>query len=89
MLNIDLNKKQNFDLYIFDLKSQTSRKITDDIFSDAYPTWSGDGKNIAFVSDRGNKISGEYDGFMYEHDYSQTDIYSINVETKKIEIVDN
>ena len=77
------------DIYIFDLNSQISKKITNDIFSDAYPTWSGDGKNIAFVSDRGNKISGEYDGFMYEHDYSQTDIYSVNVETKKIDRVTN
>ena len=77
------------DIYIFDLNSQISKKITDDIFSDAYPTWSGDGKNIAFVSDRGNKISGEYDGFMYEHDYSQTDIYSVNVETKIIDRLTN
>ena len=26
---------------------------------------------------------------MYEHDYSQTDIYSVNVETKKIDRVTN
>ena len=77
------------DIYIFDLDSQISRKITDDIFSDAFPSWNGDGTQIAFVSDRGDQISGDYGGLMYDHDYGQTDIYKIDIDTKKIDRITN
>ncbi len=77
------------DIYIFDLSSRSSRKITDDIFSDAFPAWNGDGTQIAFTSDRGDQISGDYDGLMYDHDYGQTDIYSVNIETKIIDRITN
>ena len=72
------------DIYLFDLKSESYHKVTDDIFSDAYPSWNADGTEIVFVSDRGNNVSGAYDGFMYEHDYGQTDIFSVNIESKII-----
>ncbi|HYG61995.1 MAG TPA: peptidase S9, partial [Thermoanaerobaculia bacterium] len=41
------------DLYLHDLESGTTRKLTDDLFSDLQPDWSPDGRTIAFVSDRG------------------------------------
>ncbi|MFP4081734.1 MAG: peptidase S9 [Candidatus Aminicenantes bacterium] len=40
------------DLFIYDLGSDSLRKMTDDPFADLYPTWSPDGKHIAFVTDR-------------------------------------
>ena len=77
------------DIYIFDLDSESSRKITDDIFSDAYPSWNSDGTMLAFVSDRGDRVSGEYDGSIYDHDYGQTDIYTVSVENNNIERITN
>ena len=77
------------DIYIFDLASESSRKITDDIFSDAYPSWNSDGTTLAFVSDRGDRVSGEYDGSIYDHDYGQTDIYTVSVENNNIERITN
>ena len=73
------------DIYLFDLKSKSIKKITDDIFSDAYPSWNSDGTEIAFVSDRGEHVSGQFQGSMYRHDYSQTDIYKVNVQSRIIE----
>jgi len=77
------------DIYIFDLASESSRKITDDIFSDAYPSWNSDGTTLAFVSDRGDRVSGEYDGSIYDHDYGQTDIYTVSVENNNIKRITN
>lgn len=41
------------DLYLLDVESGRSRKLTDDRYADFQPTWSPDGKTIAFASDRG------------------------------------
>ena len=66
------------DIYIFNLDTEQKRKITDDVFSDSYPSWNSEGTEIAFVSDRGSFISGEFDGQISNHDYGQTDIYIVN-----------
>ena len=73
------------DLYLFDLETKKERKITDDIFTDSYPSWNSEGTKIVFVSDRGEHISGEYEGFMYDHDYKQTDIYTVNISDGNIQ----
>ncbi len=75
------------DLYIFNLETEELKNLTDDIFSDDDPAWSYDGKFIFFASDRGEYISKDmYDDKLriYNHDYSQTDIYAIEVETQRI-----
>ena len=77
------------DIFLYDLEKKSSRKITDDIFSDSFPTWNLEGTKIAFVSDRGDWIDGKYDKPMYNHDYSQTDIYTVDVSTKTINRVTN
>ena len=77
------------DIFLYDLEKKSSRKITDDIFSDSFPTWNSEGTKIAFVSDRGDWIDGKYDKPMYNHDYSQTDIYTVDVSTKTINRVTN
>jgi len=73
------------DLYLFDLETKKEKKITDDIFTDSYPSWNSEGTKIVFVSDRGEHISGAYEGFMYDHDYKQTDIYTVNISDGKIQ----
>ena len=75
------------DIYLFNLNNKSTKKITDDVFSDAYPSWNPEGTKIAFVSDRGDHVSGEYNGTMHKHDYSQTDIYTVNIENGKIDRV--
>jgi len=40
------------DLFIFDRRTNALRALTDDIFGDIHPTWSPDGRSIAFVTDR-------------------------------------
>ena len=73
------------DIYIYQLSSQKLTRLTNDIFSDLDPVWSPTGDEIAFVSDRGNYTSGSYSDInMLEHDFHQTDLYTIGVETKEI-----
>lgn len=84
---IGQNKKQS-DLYLFDLETEELINLTDDIFSDSDPSWSFDDSKIYFSSDRGSFTDrkGLNESFrVYEHDYSQTDIYSINVSDHSIE----
>jgi Tol biopolymer transport system component len=40
------------DLYVYDLRSGQSRRLTNDAFADLQPAWSPDGRSIAFVTDR-------------------------------------
>ena len=40
------------DLYLHDLKTQATRRLTNDHFADLQPAWSPDGRTIAFVTDR-------------------------------------
>ena len=66
--------------------------LTDDIFSDSDPHWSPDGKTIYFVSDRRDNIDRNAvppNFKMAKYDFSESDIYSLNVETLEMKrIVD-
>src|SRR4030095_5248237 len=48
------NKADEPNLYVYDLKTKKLDALTNDIFSDANPTWSRDAKSIFFTSDRGS-----------------------------------
>ena len=41
------------DLYVIDLSSGAAQQLTNDRYADLQPTWSPDGRSIAFSSDRG------------------------------------
>ena len=72
------------DIYIFNLDTEQKRKITDDVFSDSYPAWNNEGTEIAFVSDRGSFISGQFDGKYIIMIIRQTDIYIVNANDGNI-----
>ncbi|HVO76054.1 MAG TPA: hypothetical protein VMT35_18665 [Ignavibacteriaceae bacterium] len=75
------------DLYCYDLDKKELTHLTNDIFTDDDPAWSYDGKNVFFSSDRVNYLTNTPmpERFkIYKHNYDQKDLYSINIESKKI-----
>lgn len=84
---IGQNAKQT-DIYIYDFDTKEIKNLTDDIFTERDPNWSHDGKTIYFSSDRNSyeDIKDVPTGFkIYNHDFSQMEIYALNVETKEIQ----
>ena len=41
------------DLFVYDLETESTTRLTNDKYADVQPTWSPDGRTIAFASDRG------------------------------------
>jgi len=83
------NQGKASDIYILDIATHEIKNLTNDIFSDSEPAWNFDGTKIAFISDRGDNLgtAGQdlLDTFkMHKYDYSQTDIYALDVETSII-----
>ncbi|MFQ5632782.1 MAG: hypothetical protein ACE5I1_28775, partial [bacterium] len=75
------------DIYNYSLNTGELTKITDDDYSDLEPVWSPDGIKIVFTSDRGdflNPVNPEPVNLL-KHDYSHTDIFVYDLQTKSIE----
>jgi Tol biopolymer transport system component len=75
------------DIYTYNLETKEIINLTNDIFTDKDPNWSYDGKTIYFSSDRNSykKIDDAPSGFkIYKHDYSQTEIYALELETNQV-----
>lgn len=81
------NSKQS-DIYIYNLKSHVMSQLTNDVFSDATPTWSPDGQEIYFNSDRGSYIDPAMipvNFKMQDYDFDRSDLYRININSKVIQ----
>lgn len=75
------------DVYVYNIESNQLTNITNDIFSDLSLCWSNDSKKIFFSSDRDDYLRTDLTADSLKiknHNYSQTDIYSIDLLTKKI-----
>jgi len=78
------NKGNASDLYLLDITEKSYLQLTNDPFSDSNPSWNYDGSQIAFVSDRGTIVDGNYQGKMSEHDYTQSDIYIVDIQSNQV-----
>ncbi len=86
------NTARQSDIYVYDLSTKTLTNLTNDIFSDSDPTFANDGETIYFSSDRDNYLTSlkESASFrIFKHNIQQYDLYSININTKKIERITN
>jgi len=73
------------DIYLLHLSDERLERLTNDVFSDMDPTWSPSGKELVFISDRGDAIIDPPDDFeMQNHDYQKNDLYVIEIENKAI-----
>ncbi len=78
------------DIYIFNTQTKNIHKVTDDVFSDSDPSFSPDGTKIAFASDRGAFLSAPPSDFkLQDYDFSQKDIYIMNVDGSGIKRITN
>jgi len=71
---------RNSDVFTYNFETKKVTNLTNDIFSDSDPSWSFDDKAIYFVSDRDDYLNGKdvaSDFKIYNHNYSQKDIYKI------------
>ncbi|MEW6511350.1 MAG: BamA/TamA family outer membrane protein [Bacteroidota bacterium] len=76
--------KRQSDIYAYNLNTKALTNLTDDTYSDGRPGWSPDGTTVYFSSDRGSAGRGDVQNIRY-HDYSQDDLYAVDVATRKVE----
>jgi len=86
------SRLQQSDIYVYDFNTGQLTNLTNDIFSDSDPSWSPDGKVIYFSSDRGdytNHAQIPLNFKMDKYDYSQLDIYAVNLDTRQMTRITN
>ena len=75
------------DIYIYDLRSKHSTNLTHDIFSDHYPVWSWDSRDIYFLSDRGDNVNLDKipkNIKIADYKIGKLDIFKYDLRTKEI-----
>jgi Tol biopolymer transport system component len=77
------NKDHRSDIYMYDLAAKQLTNLTNDVFSDADPAWSPDGKTVYFSSDRGTASDGS-EAMKRQWDYGQQDLYSVDMASLSI-----
>lgn len=70
------------DLFLYDVESKEVRRLTSDKFADLQPTFSPDGRTIAFVTDRGAETSFE------DLVYGEMRLATIDVNGGQIRLID-
>ncbi len=75
------------DIYYYDFETDSLINLTNDIFTDRLPRFSPDNKTILFSSDRKNFVNDKTlpkNFRIVNFDYSQLDLYKIDISTRKI-----
>jgi Tol biopolymer transport system component len=73
------------DVYVYNIDEEKLTALTSDIYSDSEPSWNHDGSVLVFVSDRNGDIAGlQPPEVIIEHDFSQKDIYAIDLSSGNI-----
>jgi len=73
------------DVYVYNIDEEKLTALTSDIYSDSEPSWNYDGSVLVFVSDRNGDIAGlQPPEVIIEHDFSQKDIYAIDLSSGNI-----
>jgi len=80
-------------IFVFNLETEDFTNITGDVFTDKEPAWSSDSETIYFISNRGSNTNvhtylAGYSGIV-DNSFFQTDLYSFNIPTAKIERLTN
>jgi len=81
------NKTHQSDIYTYNMRTGVLTALTNDVFSDMTPTWSYDGQEIYFNSDRGGYIDPlmiPSNFKMQNYDFDRSDLYRVNVKSKLI-----
>ena len=74
------------DIWVLELKSKKLRNLTNNPAGDFRPSWSPDGKWLAFSSDRDSKKPRRPNGFEFIH---STEIYLVQSDGKGLRRVTN
>ncbi|MBI64888.1 MAG: hypothetical protein CMG64_01150 [Candidatus Marinimicrobia bacterium] len=81
------NNGMQSDVYIYNINNQNLTNLTNDKFSDSQVSWTSDGVNLLFVSDRLDNIipHTSLDVLsLFDYDYSNSDIYKFNITNNEI-----
>ncbi len=74
------------DIFIWDRRDDTLRNLTRDIFSDFDPSWSPDGRRLAFASDRRDADQNlELTELLSTADFSQTDLFALRLDDGELQ----
>ncbi len=71
------------DLYLYDLENGNVEQLTNDLYSDLQPSWSTDGSEIVFISDRGQdsnidkQLYGSYRLCVIKRETKQIIVYNL------------
>jgi Tol biopolymer transport system component len=69
------------DLFVHDLESEETTRLTNDKYADLQPSWAPDGQTIAFTSDRGAETNFE------RLSYSKFQLATIDVATSEVQVI--
>ena len=81
------NNGAQSDVYIYNINDDSLSNITNDIYSDMQVSWISNEESLLFISDRENNIKPNVSLdilSLFDKDFSRTDIYKYNINSKKI-----
>ena len=78
------NNGKNSDIYLFNLDNEELKNLTNDWFTDDQISWNSNGNELLFISDRGNILTTGIQEQPLNHNFHQTDIYSLDLINSSI-----